>query len=259
MLQSSRWWGCATTPNPVLRPGLLRPSMLSTSKLNSLTTASAQSPKSNSEEVGTTTNNALNSKTFVTFNTADSTTNLTSEADPKSNKDEHFKVLSKPNDNKVTENDDSLSSKSSNKSKVVNDSLKIAIGVPDDDNDVDDKDKYKDGELSKTNKDICSSSLDKERCTEDEADVKKKVVGDEECNQNTSERPDPMQLLRMNGLERTNLFSVAKNPIPYVAQSDYVFGQNVHERVVSYERYELELQLFIIFYNNNEHIFVLFI
>lgn len=244
LLQGSRWWGCATTPNPVLRPGLLRPSMLSTSKLNSLSSASAQSPKTDSEEVATpVTTNPLNSKPFVTFNTADSTTRLTSASNAKSNIDEHFKVLSKSNDGIVPENNSNASSKNSDNSRVEKDSLKGAVGAEDGD---DNGDKNKARELSTINKDV-PSFLDKERCSLADGPVKKKAAGEDDFGQNTNERPDPMQLLRMNGLERTNLFSVSKNPIPYVAKSDYVFGQNVHERVVSNKtnQYDLELYLFL--------------
>ncbi|KAL9893846.1 ran-binding protein 3 [Glossina fuscipes] len=48
----------------------------------------------------------------------------------------------------------------------------------------------------------------------------------------TEDHPDPMSLLRKNGFERANLFAAAKNSIPLVEKSGFVFGQNVHERVV---------------------------
>ncbi|XP_067617074.1 ran-binding protein 3 [Eurosta solidaginis] len=48
----------------------------------------------------------------------------------------------------------------------------------------------------------------------------------------TDERTDPLTMLRKNGLERANLFAAAKNSIPLVEKSGFVFGQNVHERVL---------------------------
>ncbi|KNC29743.1 hypothetical protein FF38_05222 [Lucilia cuprina] len=53
-----------------------------------------------------------------------------------------------------------------------------------------------------------------------------------ENNDESDERPDPLSLLRKNGMERSNLFAAAKNSIPLVEKSGFVFGQNVHERVV---------------------------
>ncbi|KAM7363031.1 ran-binding protein 3 [Cochliomyia hominivorax] len=51
-------------------------------------------------------------------------------------------------------------------------------------------------------------------------------------NEEVDERPDPLSLLRKNGMERSNLFAAAKSSIPLVEKSGFVFGQNVHERVV---------------------------
>lgn len=59
-------------------------------------------------------------------------------------------------------------------------------------------------------------------------DVKKNDDDDEEPD----DRPDPLSLLRKNGIERANLFAAAKSSIPRVEKSGFVFGQNVHERVV---------------------------
>lgn len=53
-----------------------------------------------------------------------------------------------------------------------------------------------------------------------------------ESNEEPDERPDPLSLLRKNGMERANLFAAAKSSIPLVEKSGFVFGQNVHERVV---------------------------
>lgn len=64
----------------------------------------------------------------------------------------------------------------------------------------------------------------------------KKAVGREEekrsDDEEPDERPDPLSLLRKNGIERANLFAAARNSIPRVEKSGFVFGQNVHERVV---------------------------
>ncbi|XP_016973741.1 ran-binding protein 3 [Drosophila rhopaloa] len=47
------------------------------------------------------------------------------------------------------------------------------------------------------------------------------------------ERPDPLTKLRSNGIERSSMFAAAKNNMPHVQSSGFVFGQNVHERVVA--------------------------
>ncbi|KAH8351284.1 hypothetical protein KR084_002357, partial [Drosophila pseudotakahashii] len=47
------------------------------------------------------------------------------------------------------------------------------------------------------------------------------------------ERPDPLTKLRSNGIERSSMFASAKNTMPHVQSSGFVFGQNVHERVVA--------------------------
>lgn len=57
----------------------------------------------------------------------------------------------------------------------------------------------------------------------------------------TEDHPDPMSLLRKNGFERANLFAAAKNSIPLVEKSGFVFGQNVHERVVGVSRNKKKL------------------
>ncbi|KAL7727841.1 hypothetical protein ACLKA6_019774 [Drosophila palustris] len=46
------------------------------------------------------------------------------------------------------------------------------------------------------------------------------------------ERPDPLSMLRNNGIERANIFAAAKTNLPRVQTSGFIFGQNVHERVV---------------------------
>ncbi|XP_061392293.1 ran-binding protein 3, partial [Musca vetustissima] len=50
--------------------------------------------------------------------------------------------------------------------------------------------------------------------------------------ESSEERADPLTLLRKNGMERANLFAAAKSSIPLVEKSGFVFGQNLHERVV---------------------------
>ncbi|KAH8311871.1 hypothetical protein KR044_008330 [Drosophila immigrans] len=47
------------------------------------------------------------------------------------------------------------------------------------------------------------------------------------------ERPDPLTMLRNNGIERANnIFAASKTNLPRVQTSGFIFGQNVHERVV---------------------------
>ncbi|XP_034115174.1 ran-binding protein 3 [Drosophila albomicans] len=48
------------------------------------------------------------------------------------------------------------------------------------------------------------------------------------------ERPDPLTMLRNNGIEHraTNIFAAAKTNLPRMQTSGFIFGQNVHERVV---------------------------
>lgn len=65
-----------------------------------------------------------------------------------------------------------------------------------------------------------------------------------EHNDEAEERPDPLSLLRKNGMERSNLFAAAKNSIPLVEKSGFVFGQNVHERVVgvSWQKFSINFK-----------------
>lgn len=58
------------------------------------------------------------------------------------------------------------------------------------------------------------------------------VRKNDEDDEEPDDRPDPLTLLRKNGIERANLFAAAKSSIPRVEKSGFVFGQNVHERVV---------------------------
>ncbi|XP_017008738.2 ran-binding protein 3 [Drosophila takahashii] len=59
--------------------------------------------------------------------------------------------------------------------------------------------------------------------------------GDKDKNddEEVDERPDPLTKLRSNGIERSSMFASAKNTMPHVQSSGFVFGQNVHERVVA--------------------------
>ncbi|EDW43372.1 ran-binding protein 3 isoform X1 [Drosophila sechellia] len=57
-------------------------------------------------------------------------------------------------------------------------------------------------------------------------------TGDKEDDE-VDERPDPLTKLRSNGIERSSMFAAAKNNMPNVQSSGFVFGQNVHERVVA--------------------------
>ncbi|KAH8280940.1 hypothetical protein KR054_005513, partial [Drosophila jambulina] len=55
----------------------------------------------------------------------------------------------------------------------------------------------------------------------------------EKEDEEVDERPDPLTKLRSNGIERSSMFAAAKNNMPHVQTSGFVFGQNVHERVVA--------------------------
>ncbi|XP_017084106.1 ran-binding protein 3 [Drosophila eugracilis] len=76
------------------------------------------------------------------------------------------------------------------------------------------KDEEDDEEVVATGSSVAESSGDK-----DDDDV--------------DERPDPLTKLRSNGIERSSMFAAAKNNMPHVQSSGFVFGQNVHERVVA--------------------------
>ncbi|TDG47543.1 hypothetical protein AWZ03_005982 [Drosophila navojoa] len=71
---------------------------------------------------------------------------------------------------------------------------------------------------------------------EDEDDVAAQVVESTENidkdDDEIDERPDPLSMLRNNGIERSNIFAAAKTTLPRVQTSGFIFGQNVHERVV---------------------------
>ncbi|XP_022224369.1 ran-binding protein 3 [Drosophila obscura] len=51
-------------------------------------------------------------------------------------------------------------------------------------------------------------------------------------DEEVDERPDPLTKLRSNGIERSSMFGAAKTNMPHVQTTGYVFGQNVHERVI---------------------------
>lgn len=85
---------------------------------------------------------------------------------------------------------------------------------------------------------------DEEESTENESSAAEGAVGGESASEKAmedkksadddepDERSNPLSLLRKNGLERANLFAAAKSSMPLVEKSGFVFGQNVHERVV---------------------------
>ncbi|XP_034484796.1 ran-binding protein 3 [Drosophila innubila] len=52
---------------------------------------------------------------------------------------------------------------------------------------------------------------------------------DDKADEEFDERPDPLSMLRNNG---TNIFAASKTNLPRVQTSGFIFGQNVHERVV---------------------------
>ncbi|ALC47804.1 RanBP3, partial [Drosophila busckii] len=56
------------------------------------------------------------------------------------------------------------------------------------------------------------------------------------------ERQDPLAMLRNNGIERTNIFAAAKTNLPSVQTSGFIFGQNVHERVIGVSN-SIEIQM----------------
>ncbi|XP_017039850.1 ran-binding protein 3 [Drosophila ficusphila] len=58
-------------------------------------------------------------------------------------------------------------------------------------------------------------------------------TGGKDDDDEVDERPDPLTKLRSNGIERSSMFAAAKNNMPHVQTSGFVFGQNVHERVVA--------------------------
>lgn len=179
--------------------------MLGASRLGSVVSASAQSTKANSDDGGST-------------STADSTTRLGSDLSTKL----------KHQDTEGPEASDTDSCTTSIPPKTGESKLtKPMANTMDGDDEANAA-----SELFKVKKDLTS---DKQSNNFDDSKLlkDKDLGGGEDPNGSPSKRPNPMQLLRKNGLERSSLFAVAKNPIPYVAKSDYVFGQNVHERVVS--------------------------
>ncbi|XP_073816179.1 ran-binding protein 3 [Musca autumnalis] len=75
----------------------------------------------------------------------------------------------------------------------------------------------------------------KEIKDDDDAGTSAKVADNNKGTDNeesSEERADPLTLLRKNGMERANLFAAAKSSIPLVEKSGFVFGQNLHDRVV---------------------------
>lgn len=84
----------------------------------------------------------------------------------------------------------------------------------------------------KDHKDVDDADEEEEEEEKPNSESAAKENDNSENNDESEERPDPLSLLRKNGMERSNLFAAAKSSIPLVEKSGFVFGQNVHERVV---------------------------
>lgn len=84
----------------------------------------------------------------------------------------------------------------------------------------------------KDHKDVEEAENKKSDQEDSEAASKETTADDDDNIDESEDRPDPLSLLRKNGMERSNLFAAAKSSIPLVEKSGFVFGQNVHERVV---------------------------
>lgn len=92
----------------------------------------------------------------------------------------------------------------------------------------------------KSNEASNSNPFLKEIKDDDDAGSSSKVDDNNKGTDNeesSEERADPLTLLRKNGMERANLFAAAKSSIPLVEKSGFVFGQNLHERVVGVSNY----------------------
>uniref|UniRef100_T1P9N3 RanBP1 domain protein n=1 Tax=Musca domestica TaxID=7370 RepID=T1P9N3_MUSDO len=87
----------------------------------------------------------------------------------------------------------------------------------------------KSNEASNSNPFLKEIKDDDDAGTSSKVDENNKGTDNEESSE---ERADPLTLLRKNGMERANLFAAAKSSIPLVEKSGFVFGQNLHERVV---------------------------
>jgi len=77
--------------------------------------------------------------------------------------------------------------------------------------------------------------LREQREEEDDASAAPVVESTEKSDKEDDEideRPDPLSMLRNNGIERANIFAASKTNLPRVQTSGFIFGQNVHERVV---------------------------
>ncbi|XP_036324796.1 ran-binding protein 3 [Rhagoletis pomonella] len=169
ILQSSRLTGGGV--NPVLRSGVLRPSVLGSS-----VSGAAALANSNNNSLG---NANASSNSTATVNNVDG-----DEEDSVSSTTNHNPFMrEQKDDDEEAENNEASADEGAVGGDAANDS---------------------------------ETTDDKKAADDDEPD----------------ERTDPLTLLRKNGLERANLFAAAKNSIPLVEKSGFVFGQNVHERVV---------------------------
>lgn len=227
LLQGSRWWECATTPNPVLRAGVLRPSMLGASRLSSV---SNQSQK----EAGISTTGP-NANNILSLNTADSSaTTVTYMAGASRSNSDAQEEAEHPTDEKIKDKSDGESQKNkddSNTKEITKSSIAKCSTAAKSSGQLEnaaEPSMIKENDPLLTGKSGAGDNNDTTKCADTQKNSSLSSTGAER----TANLPDPMQLLRMNGLERAQLFPVTKNPIPYVARSDYVFGQNVHERVV---------------------------
>ncbi|EDV94981.1 ran-binding protein 3 [Drosophila grimshawi] len=91
------------------------------------------------------------------------------------------------------------------------------------------------GGIEKTEEDgFVGNPFLREQREEDEdasAQVVESTENTDKDDDDIDERPDPLSMLRNNGIERSNIFASAKTTLPRVQTSGFIFGQNVHERV----------------------------
>lgn len=85
-------------------------------------------------------------------------------------------------------------------------------------------------DVKKSKENTTNPFLKDHKVSEDQHDSEETAKGNDSAE--NSDEKDVLSFLRKNGRERANLFAAAKNSIPLVEKSGFVFGQNVHERVV---------------------------
>lgn len=92
------------------------------------------------------------------------------------------------------------------------------------------------GDSEKTEEDVVARNPFLREQQEDDDDSSAQVVESTEKSDKDDdeidERPDPLSMLRNNGIERPNIFASSKTTLPRVQSSGFIFGQNVHERVI---------------------------